>query len=932
MALIEREHELAAIAARLDAAADGHGGVLLVEGPPGIGKTALLAAAGAHARAAGVRALGAVGGELDRELPFSVVRQLFEPVLRSVAPTERAELTAGAASLAGPVFEAPTAGADPDQLGDVVHGLYWLCSNLTEAGPLLLAVDDVHWIDDASGRFLSHLARRITDLPVLLLAAGRPGRSFDGFVGGALGGTQPELLRPRALSPAGVGALVRHDLAADAEDEFCTACARASGGNPFLLTEALRSLRAEGAQPVAAEAWRLESLRPDTVARAVLTRIARLGPQARNLTRALAVLGPSADLRHTAGLAGLAVDRAAELADLLAREAIVGPGRPLDFTHPLVRTAVYADSSEVLRAAEHKRAARVLAGDGRAPGALAPHLLLAEPAADPWVVDTLRAAAHAASARGAPESAAACLNRALREPPVAADTGPLHAELGRVLGLAHRPDESAAAYRRALELTEAPLDRIGTALDFGFAMLRAGRADRTVEAFELAYRAIDRDPADLPLPLISWLAGAGLLTMRPPAVIIAVLDRVAPRLSPERTVDRSILASLAFAAAATGDRPAAEVVRLARLAVSGPLPDGEQSVLLGMAAGALSMSGMHQESLDLIDRGLDVARGLGALAAYQFMMMLRSHQCLFAGRLAEAEGDARAATDTEPGTAGRPNPEAAATLVNALTARGRLGDAQRALTAGGLEEGHEIGVLINHFGMIARGRLRLRQLRSAEALADLAGCGAALAGRGYLNPGFAPWRIDAALAAHALGRAEEATALAAENLRLARAFGAAEPVCAALRVCGLLTGGPAGLGLLEEAVAHADTDYARAQTLVEYGAALRRAGLRARAGDPLRQALDAATRSGADGLATRAAEELRAMGLRPRRPMLTGRDSLTAGELRVATLAADGATNREIAQLLFLTRRTVEVHLTSTYRKLEIDSRGALRGALDPRS
>lgn len=480
MALIERESDLAAIAARLADAAGGHGGVLLVEGPPGIGKTALLAAAGGHARALGVRVLGALGGELDHELPFGVVRQLFEPVLRSAIPTERAELTAGAAALARPVFgpEGAEFGSDPNLLGDVVHGLYWLCSNLAEAGPVLLVVDDVHWVDDASLRFLSHLARRIVDLPVLLLAAGRPGRLLDGFVGRALGGIRPDLLRLRALSPAGVGVLVRNDLAADAEEEFCAACARASGGNPFLLTEALHSLRADGARPVAAETWRLENLRPDTVSRAVLTRIARLGPQAQLLTRALAVLGPSADLRQAALFAGLAVDRAAELADMLAREAIVGPGRPLDFTHPLVRTAVYADSSEVLQAAEHKRAARMLAGDGQAPGALAPHLLLAEPGADPWVADTLRAAAHAALAQGAPESAAACLTRALNEPPASADTGPLHAELGRALGLAHRPEEAAAAYRRHWSSPTCPWSGSGRLWTSGSRCCAPGRLTR----------------------------------------------------------------------------------------------------------------------------------------------------------------------------------------------------------------------------------------------------------------------------------------------------------------------------------------------------------------------------------------------------------------------------------------------------------------------
>jgi DNA-binding NarL/FixJ family response regulator len=148
---------------------------------------------------------------------------------------------------------------------------------------------------------------------------------------------------------------------------------------------------------------------------------------------------------------------------------------------------------------------------------------------------------------------------------------------------------------------------------------------------------------------------------------------------------------------------------------------------------------------------------------------------------------------------------------------------------------------------------------------------------------------------------------------------------------GLIEGGPRGLERLAESVAvleRSPAELARARSLIDYGGALRRAGRRADAQRELRQGLDLAVRSGARALAIHATEELAATGARPRRELLTGPDALTASELRVARLASGGATNREITQTLFVRRRTVEVHLTNAYRKLEIDSRHRLRAAL----
>jgi DNA-binding CsgD family transcriptional regulator len=182
-----------------------------------------------------------------------------------------------------------------------------------------------------------------------------------------------------------------------------------------------------------------------------------------------------------------------------------------------------------------------------------------------------------------------------------------------------------------------------------------------------------------------------------------------------------------------------------------------------------------------------------------------------------------------------------------------------------------------------------------------------------------------------LGEREPARRLADEEVELAQAFGTPRALGAAKRVAGVVAGGDRGASLLREAIddfEQGDAIVERARALADLGALLRRRNRRTEARELLREALDAAHRAGARPLAEYAETELRATGARPRRVVLTGLDSLTASERRVAELASEGLTNREIAQTLFVTARTVEGHLTSVFRKLMLDSRDELPAAL----
>ncbi len=233
--------------------------------------------------------------------------------------------------------------------------------------------------------------------------------------------------------------------------------------------------------------------------------------------------------------------------------------------------------------------------------------------------------------------------------------------------------------------------------------------------------------------------------------------------------------------------------------------------------------------------------------------------------------------------------------------------------------------------LLARGRLRAATGDHAAAVEDLVATGKRTAAWDLANPAMTPWRSSAAVSLATIGERDEAIRLATEELELAQRWGAARATGVALRAAGIAHGDEEGLKLLANAVrnledAQAPVDHARA--LVDLGAALRRHGARSRARDHLRSGLDLAHRHGALALAEQAREELIIAGARPRRDALRGRDALTSSELRVARLAAEGNTNNEIAQLLFITPRTVEAHLTSSYAKLGISSRRELSAAL----
>jgi DNA-binding CsgD family transcriptional regulator len=930
--LLEREAELATVVELIGGIGDG-GRLLAIEGPPGIGKTALLAEAKGLGQEAGLQVLSARGSELERSFSYGLVRQLFEPLLVSVPAEERAELLAGAAALAAPLFEPAGLAGDPE--GDsslaMLHGLYWLTANLAARRPLVLVLDDMHWSDLPSLRWLAYLLPRMEGLPVLVVGGLRPEeRGEDGtLLAQIVSDPMAVVIRPAPLSVEVATVFLRERLSASADETFCAACHAETGGNPLLLRELVRAIADEGLVPIEANVPRLHALAARAGSRAVSLRLSRLTAAATALARAVAVLGDDADPHQAAALADLDESTAAEASAALARVDILRPQAPLGFVHPLIGTAVYETLSSLDRDAGHARAARLLAEAGAEPERVAAHLLRAPPAGDSQVVATLREAAHRAGSRGSSESAVAYLRRALAERPSPDERAKLLLELGSA---ETQVDGDAAIehLQEAHELSASPVERARVALLLGrqLFLLRGDEADAVfIEALD------ELSGADAEL---ERLLEAGLITndLFSPSLhgsALERLERVRGRPAAETIGEKLLLSLLAYHDARAG-APADEVVPLVRRALAdGKLVRGNVSGALFAICTVLAMADLN-EVLSVYDDLLAEAHRRGSVFAFAAVKVFRSQALVWRGDLAGAETDAREALAAAAawGASARFSGHGAAFLADALMEQGKLDEAEAALAradfGGALPDSARLLYLRD-----SSARLRLLRGDLEGGLAEMLDAGRRFESVGSRNPAYIAWRSPAALALHQLGEQGEARRLADEELELARAWGAPRALGAALRAAGLIEGGDHGLALLEEAVqvlgdSPAKLEHARART--ELGAGLRRANRRSQAREQLRQAVELATICGATQLAARAERELLATGARPRRIALSGVESLTPSERRVAELAASGPTNREIAQALFVPQRTIEVHLTSIYRKLGISSRSQLAAAL----
>jgi DNA-binding CsgD family transcriptional regulator/Flp pilus assembly protein TadD len=739
------------------------------------------------------------------------------------------------------------------------------------------------------------------------------------------------VIQPQLLSEQATRVLIERQLGVEAEDAFCAACHRATGGNPFFVSELAALLRADGIAPTAAAALQIASLAPDGIVRSVMVRLGRMSHEAVALARCVAVLGAKAEVRHAGALAGLGPAAAAVAADALAAAGLIASGRPLRFVHPVVRSALYCELAAGERAQLHGRAARLLADEHGELDAIAAHLLASDPAGEHWRIDVLLKGADRALARGAPSIAAACLRRALAEPPPRGERGLV---LWRLGGVEARLGDPAAAEhaRSAIELATEPRRRAELAFELSIGYLVAGRFEEAIGTLERALEQIDERDEELRWRLEAQLISLARLDGR---VDLARrhLERIPRDLRGVTPGERVILAELAHAALIAGEH-VETVADLVRRALGADRLVTEHSLGAWPVVNAIMVLA-HTEQHELALRACDglIARSQrkGSPIVFAVLSSIRARLHYMGGAIPDAIGDAKAAIGaaSEFGQL-RLLPDPCATLIDALLEASDIEGAQRALLSAGV--GDEIPKSSQFVTLIRRrGRLRLAQGQTEAGIGDLLAACQLLADLGLTSPMTTHLRATTAVALAGEGRRAEAQLLLGDELVAARRFGAHGTLGIALRAAGVIEGGETGVAYLREAVVHLERSTARlehARALADLGAALRRAGQRREAQQALRQALDLADRCGGKAVGEQGRAELRIMGARPRRARTAGVGALTPSERRVAQLAAQGLSSPHIAQQLFVTVNTVETHLRHAYMKLDIHSREQLPQAL----
>lgn len=926
-ALIDRETELAALTAALAEADAGTGGTVLIQGPAGIGKTALATALRAQAEERGFAVLSARASELDRAFGYGVVHQLVEPVLATASPERRATLLRGAAARAELVLDAAGDQVDEGSYA-VVHGLYWLIANLAEERPQLILVDDVHWADAPSLRFLEYLGRRLDGLRVLIAATARtnePNAATE-LVDALAAGPAAHTIEPRPLGDEAVDAILTGALGHACDPAFVNAATSVTSGNPLLVRVVAREAASLGLQGTAAEGSRLTELAARGVVPTVRRQLGGLGPAAQAVAISAAVAGERALIGDIAALSGHAIPQTRAALDDLAAAGILDPGG-WTFVHPLVKAAVLEAAPAGDVSLQHRAAAEQLRSRGARPAEVALHWIATDPAGDASAVRDLRVSATLAAAEGAIELAAEHLDRALLEPPPPAEVAGITLELGELEVRAQLPagPDRLRGLLATGELAGNDLARARAALgNFIVHSDPMSALDEVAQALDVA-----TDPA-----LRLQLEAFTLESLIFPNPFAELRDA---RMAEGRADDDPSVVMLAHLALQGGcaGQPVHEVFALADRA----LADGSFMQALGpggstynLLTHAFRFAEANERCAQVLRDGERIVAERGLVAAQMFINQSWGYWHRDFGSVAAGAARSRLGLDAvrEMGLPLTIPALAAITAENLI----HLGQLDAAAAEIDQDLGGAVETFIEPFALTTRGYLRFLLGRHAEAEADLRRVVQLGDDRGWRAPNATRGRLRLAELLAATDRQDEALELMDHDVRVAREAGLAGGLGNALRIrARAQIDDDAALATLHEAIESLRPSPFRLElgwALADLGARLRSTGDDAGAREPLREALDLAAATESTWLADTAREALQAAGGRPRRERLSGTGALTPAERRTAELAAEGMTNRQIAETLWVTLKTVEVHLGRCYAKLGISSRRELADALEP--
>ncbi|MGH2985691.1 MAG: ATP-binding protein, partial [Solirubrobacterales bacterium] len=827
--LVEREAEIAALAAGLDRALAGAETLIVIEGDAGVGKTRLLAEAISLAAQREVHCLEASGIELEQGFPFGLMRRLLAPALRG---WDDGRIDGLASRGAGPAVSLllgdPPPGPPPrDSLFALTHGLTVVCEELAGERPLAIVVDDLHWADRPSAEAIALLAGRIDQLAIAIIVAMRTGEPLAGpdpreslaERSAAIGLTLDE------LSEVATGRILEV-LLGRVEDSFAASAHRATAGNPFLVRELALTVAREGIATDSAGARQVEAMAPSAVRGWASRRLALIGESAQALAASLAVL-ERAELRLAAAHAGVAEAELHQTVDRLAGAGLIDPELPLRLAHPLVRSALYAAIPPASRDEAHHRAAVLLAERGQQPDRIATHLLACEPRGDAWAVNALWAAATEASTRGASDRAARLLARAAAEPGWQQDPE-LLLELG--LAKAALSDPSSLPHLKAAAAAATDPGLRARALGaLGQIRYLTGEIRTAISTVEEGLEALP--PGGGGVVEAELLVSYGLAARQVPGLASRLRDLIAvPRPAPGgepslgEVVRRSLLGLDAFLC---GDRERAVAAarwaaeRLATPAVGEVIP----SLLAIGPAFVLTGVGEYAEANAIIERSLARARRRGSRVELAEALNERVWMRWRRGEVAAGIADAETIFELTQGAFEVSKVPLRVALADLLLERGDPDASARALSLPhGLEDR-----LAETWGWIwlPFGRARLAfaggEWQASERLAAVAGAHSdEIDAR---SAEWLPWRPLAARAAARAGALERARALAGDAIEAGRAIRSPRAVGLGLAALAAVEDGERAVGPLREAVGELDQAGAlleAARARVELGMKLRR--------------------------------------------------------------------------------------------------------------
>jgi len=948
------------------------GDLLLYSGSAGFGKTAVLAELRRSATARGCLILNSRGGEQQRKAPFHVVRQLLQPLLAKIGEAGQRELLESWYDVAAPALGLIPAAdlresilVEPQRQG-VNQALDWLMTQLAvRRGPLVVIVDDLHWIDAESLDWLTGFVGRLPGLPVLLALAFRPEDLPDPARPLLEYGAVPTEHRPegrigvqmqlRTLGPASAEDLIHRELGADADDMFCREAWSVTGGSPFDLVALIAKMKDRGLSPTDENIPELRGLVAASRGHGIGRRLSLFGTDTTRFAYAAAVLDTEINPDIAGRMAALspsaqrtAVDRLR--AERILRDSMDDRGRPvLEFVHPTIGTAVYRNMLlSAMRTSLHGKAAAELMADGVSAAVVSRHHLETYPEDDQTVVALMRKAAVEHMAMGAPEAAHRCLDRALSEPPLEEDRPDVLFELGRA-ALLTDPRATINHLTQALEASPglSPQRREEATLRLGQAL---AHSNQMADAAQVTADEITRTPPGagrVRLQAAYYMWRAFLRDQEDGAECSDRLAELSDELSaefadlegPEQSGPRAIKVLRAWDMAMRGAELSQTLALAEHAFEDGKLVDGigwtnttwgfEIPILLGLCYA-------YNDRLDLASRlaneGARTIELAGWTGGHQVFTSFLGGMVLNRwGRLAEAETLLRNTLRRSDRLA-RNTPlqwDIVGVLIDTLLARGQLDQAVE-LAAEYHFEAPYPDIMVLPDAPTLHGRLLLAQGRRKEAAEELAEAGAQLDARGWRNTVWAPWAGHLAVAI-APDRPEQARALAARGLAEAERHGTNSAVGTALRLSAAVAEPDQVLGLLQRAVdrlGQSPAAYEYALALVDQGAALRRGGRPREAIAPLEQGVELARQCGADGLAARGRAELLASGASPTRPHSVVVRVLNGEERQAARLASQGRTVQQIADEMGIGTAAANALLASAHRKIGTGPEG-LSAALD---